>query len=118
MSAPVEDAGAFLGTRMPAYAESAALMRNPHFDDGRLVWDDSYSGHYEPRVYAEQFELQWKIALDGNEEYYRYAGASVDDPDIDDRVYEWTGRHPSGRSGLGGIPRSRVACSITRSIRP
>lgn len=75
-------------------------MKNPHFDENRLVWKDSYTNQYQPPVYSEQFDLQWKIALEGNQEYYRNPGASVDDNYIDDRVYEWTGQHPSGTNAL------------------
>ena len=72
-------------------------MRNPHFDDGRVVWSDEYSGLYEPPQYEEQFELQWNIALNGNPEYFDNPGASTEDDYIADRVYEWTGQHPSGQ---------------------
>ncbi len=75
-------------------------MRNPHFDDKRLVWDDAYSGQYSPPEYKEQFDLQWKIALEGNQDYYNNPGTSIEDKYIDDRVYEWTGVHPSGRNGF------------------
>lgn len=75
-------------------------MKNPHFDDSFLVWNDSYSGQYDPLEYSQQFDLQWKIALNGNPEYYNNPGASVDDAYIDDRVYEWTGKHPSGRNAF------------------
>ena len=73
-------------------------MKNPHFDENRLVWDDSYGGQYAPPVYAEQFDLQWKLALAGDPDYYNHPGASVEDRYIDDRVYEWTGVHPSGNN--------------------
>ncbi len=71
-------------------------MRNPHFDDNRVVWLDEYSGVYKPPVYDDQFELQWKLALQGNADYFDTPGASTDDAYVADRVYEWTGEHPNG----------------------
>ncbi len=76
-------------------------IRNPHFDDGIIIWRDEYSGKYEPPPtgYSEQFDLQWKIALkDAN--YFNYAGASTDVDYIHDRVYEWTGKHPLDKSNF------------------
>jgi len=71
---------------------------NPHFDENRLIWSDEYSGRYEPppRPYSEQFDLQWKLALDNHPRYVNHPGADLDDPYIADRIYEWTGEHPSG----------------------
>ena len=75
-------------------------MLNPHFDQNRIVWRDEYSGQYEPPVYDDQFELQWKLALGGNEEYFNNPGTSTDSRYIDDRVYEWTGKHPTSENGF------------------
>lgn len=75
-------------------------MRNPHFDENRIIWSNEYAAQYEPPVYDEQFELQWKLALEGNEEYYMNPGTSVDDKYIEDRVYEWTGKHPANRKSF------------------
>lgn len=71
---------------------------NPHFDEGRLEWSDDLSGRYAPppRPYSEQFDLQWKLALENHPQYLRHPGADVDPKYIDDRIYEWTGVHPSG----------------------
>jgi SAM-dependent methyltransferase len=86
-----------------------SAMLNPHFDQNRIVWSDEYSGQYESPVYDEQFELQWKIALGGNQEYFNNPGASTEDKYIDDRVYEWTGKHPSSGDGFyDGTMGSRV----------
>jgi SAM-dependent methyltransferase len=74
-------------------------MLNPHFDQNRIVWSDEYSGLYAPPVYHEQFELQWKIALE-DKEYFDNPGTSTDDRYIEDRVYEWTGKHPSSAKGF------------------
>lgn len=70
---------------------------HPHFDQGLIEWSDKYSGKYPPppTEYSRQFDLQWKIALEGNIEYYQHSGASVSDEYIEDRIYEWTGKHPS-----------------------
>ncbi len=80
---------------------------NPHFDHGRVVWDDSYSGLYQPPPtgYHDQFELQWKLAHERFGEYYKSPGSSIDDEYIDDRIYEWTGKHPKG----GGFRDSTMA---------
>ena len=76
--------------------------RNPHFDEHKVVWSDEYSGTYgpPPTGYDEQFDLQWKLALEGRSEYFDNPGTSTDDVYIDDRVYEWTGKHPRGLSGF------------------
>ena len=70
-------------------------MRNPHFDDDLLVWDDDYSGRYQPPAdgYGDQFDLQWQLCLDGKESFVRAPGAAVDDAAIADRIFEWTGEH-------------------------
>lgn len=72
-------------------------MTNPHFDDGLVVWSDEYSGRYQAPAtgYSEQFDLQWQLCLDGNEDFHRAPGASVDDRYIADRIYDWTGKHPA-----------------------
>ena len=73
-------------------------MNNPHFDENIVIWKDEYSGRYQPPPagYSMQFELQWKLALE-DKDYYNYPGASVDDKDIEDRIYEWTGNHSMGK---------------------
>jgi SAM-dependent methyltransferase len=70
-------------------------MVNPHFDQNRVVWKDEYSGLYQPPVYHEQFEKQWRLALE-NMEYGETPGSSVSEAYIADRVYEWTGVRPGG----------------------
>jgi SAM-dependent methyltransferase len=74
-------------------------MLNPHFDENLVVWSDEYSGRYNPPPtgYGEQFDLQWKRAIEGDKHYFEYPGASTDDEYIEDRVYQWTGTHPSSR---------------------
>jgi SAM-dependent methyltransferase len=85
-------------------------MRNPHFDDGLVVWRDEYSGRYSPppTKYDNEFDLQWRIALEGNQEYYRHPGASLEDAYIADRIYEWTGKHPDGTDFHDPSSGSRV----------
>jgi SAM-dependent methyltransferase len=79
-----------------AAADAEPAVRNPHFDDGLVVWSDEYSGRYAPPPtgYSEQFDLQWDLALQRSD-YYDYPGASVEDSYIRDRVYEWTGKPPA-----------------------
>jgi SAM-dependent methyltransferase len=73
-------------------------IRNPHFDDGLVIWDDAYSGRYSPppQGYENQFDLQWKLALERFQGYEQGPGVRVDDENIDDRIYELTGVHPRG----------------------
>jgi SAM-dependent methyltransferase len=75
-------------------------MRNPHFDDGLLVWQDEYSGRYEPPAagYADQFDLQWELYLEEKEGFARAAGAAVDDKAITNRISEWTGKYSNNGS--------------------
>ncbi len=90
-------------------SHSAASLRNPHFDDGRIVWRDEYSGRYEaPRSgYDDEFEVKWRLALD-QDDYYQGPGARVDDESVKDRVFEWTGTRP-------GTPESGQASSADAS---
>ncbi|PKK89576.1 MAG: hypothetical protein CVV64_13485 [Candidatus Wallbacteria bacterium HGW-Wallbacteria-1] len=84
-------------------------MKNPHFDEGLLVWDDSYTGRYStPRGgYGEQFDLQWNQAL-RRSDYFVSPGASTEDEYIRDRVLEITGTRPGG----GGYHDSTCASRI------
>ncbi|CAL1151871.1 unnamed protein product [Cladocopium goreaui] len=43
---------------------NALRPRNPHHEEHRLVWHDYYSGLYQAVNYSEQFDLQWKLALE------------------------------------------------------
>ncbi|MBN2139773.1 MAG: class I SAM-dependent methyltransferase [Desulfovibrionaceae bacterium] len=92
-------------------------MKNPHFDEGLLVWSDEYSGRYgpPPKGYSEQFDLQWKLAFGGDPEHATYAGACTGDEYIDDRIYEWTGTHPKGRGFAHQDPGVKV---LERPIDP
>ena len=68
------------------------------------IWRDELSGRCPPPPsYAEEFELQWKLALDGRSDYYDHGGVSLDERHIADRVYEWTGHHPGPGAPSPGI---------------
>ena len=99
-------------------------LRNPHFDDDRVVWDDSYSGLYQPVPYEEQFDGQWRLHREGATGYVNHTGVETDDEYIDDRILELTGMKDvllrrqygeaaadvalrTGRSGTCGAPRFR-----------
>ena len=66
-------------------------LRNPHFDDNRVVWHDSYSGLYQPIPYGDQFDDQWRLHLEGATGYVKHTGVETDDEYIDDRILELTG---------------------------
>ena len=67
------------------------LPRNPHFDDDIVVWDDKYSGHYEPVAYDEQFDRQWRLFLEGEQGFRNHTGVETSDEYVDDRILELTG---------------------------
>lgn len=71
--------------------DTLGLPRNPDFDDGLVVWDDSYSGRYDPVVYGEQFDDQWRLFLERKEGFRDHTGVETSDPYIDDRIFELTG---------------------------
>lgn len=65
--------------------------RNPHFDDGRVIWRDEYSGQYEPIAYEEQFDPQWRMFLEGVRGFHHHTGVETSDEYVDDRIAELTG---------------------------
>ncbi|MFM7134545.1 MAG: class I SAM-dependent methyltransferase [Planctomycetota bacterium] len=71
--------------------EPAAAPRNPHFDDDLVVWDDGYSGRYQPVAYDEQFDDQWRLFLEGKTGFHAHTGVETTDEYIDDRIAELTG---------------------------
>ena len=81
---------------------SSRPHRNPHFDDDLVVWRDEYSGRYAPppREYAEQFELQWNLALQRTPGFDANPGANTEEEYIKDRVYAWTGNRPGSSNEL------------------
>ncbi|MSQ68731.1 MAG: hypothetical protein EXR83_11155 [Gammaproteobacteria bacterium] len=69
------------------------LLRNPHFDDQRVVWDDEYSGAYQPEAYDQQFDDQWRLFLERKTGFCDHTGVETGDEYIDDRIAELTGVH-------------------------
>ena len=65
---------------------------HPHFDDGRVLWDDAYSGEYSPVPYGQQFDDQWRLFLEKRPGFHRHTGVETSDPWIDGRIYELTGQ--------------------------
>src|SRR5205823_4141951 len=65
--------------------------RNPHFDDGLILWKDEYSGRYDAVAYDEQFDGQWRLFLEGVRGFHDHTGVEISDEYIDDRIYELTG---------------------------
>lgn len=73
---------------------SDRTLRNPHFDDGRVLWKDEYSGEYLPVAYEDQFDRQWQLYLEGVRGFHDHTGVETSDEYIDDRIHEITGvRH-------------------------
>ena len=70
---------------------SETLPRHPDFDDGIFLWDDSYSGRYQPVSYAHQFDDQWRLFLEKRKGFHNHTGVETADEYIDDRIYEITG---------------------------
>src|SRR5262245_16523449 len=77
--------------RNPMLTQERRRIANPHFDQQRFVWDDTFSGQYEPVDYSEQFDYQWKLYLERKTGFHRHTGVETSDPWIDDRIYELTG---------------------------
>jgi 2-polyprenyl-3-methyl-5-hydroxy-6-metoxy-1,4-benzoquinol methylase len=72
-------------------AQANHRLVNPHFDHDRIVWDDRYSGQYEPVAYDRQFDDQWRLFLEGARGFHDHTGVETTDPYIEDRIYELTG---------------------------
>ncbi len=66
-------------------------MRNPHFDDDRIIWKDEYSGEYQPIAYEEQFDDQWRLFLEKQPGFHKHSGVETQDKWIDARICELTG---------------------------
>ena len=67
-------------------------MINPHFDHGRVIWKDDYSGQYPPIDYSTQFDAQWRLFLEKQPGFRAHTGVETDDAWIDDRIYDLTGQ--------------------------
>ena len=84
--------------------DQKTTVRNPHFDDGIVVWDDSLSGRYQPVAYDEQFDDQWRLFLEGRTGFHTHTGVETSDEYIDDRIAELTGVHDHlWRKRWGGL---------------
>lgn len=81
-------------------------MRNPHFDDGRVIWKDKYSGLYEPVPYDVQFDNQWQLFLENRPGFVNHTGVETDDVWIDDRVFDLTGVHGLVTQNELQVPRN------------
>lgn len=64
---------------------------NPDFDNGLVVWDDAYSGVYQPVSYSEQFDDQWRLYMERVQGFHKHTGVETSDSYIDDRIEELTG---------------------------
>lgn len=70
---------------------SKQKLKNPDFDDDRVIWDDHYDGEYQPVDYSQQFDEQWSLFLDKVQGYHNHTGVETSNEYIDDRIYELTG---------------------------
>ena len=71
--------------------DAKSLPRNPDFDDDRVIWNDEYSGIYQPVSYSDQFDEQWRLYLERKIGFCDHTGAETSDEYIDDRIFEITG---------------------------
>lgn len=76
---------------MDSVLNAPVVGRNPDFDDGLVIWDDSYSGRYQPVTYSEQFDDQWRLFLERQRGFCDHTGVETSNQYIDDRIYELTG---------------------------
>ena len=77
---------------------------NPHFDHGRVVWDDRYSGQYQAVDYTQQFDDEWRLFLEKRVGFHKHTGVETNNTYIDDRIYELTGvRGYIARSRWGSL---------------
>ena len=64
---------------------------NPHFNHGRVIWKDEYSGLYKPVDYGEQFDDEWRLFLENKTGFKHHVGIETDDAWINDRIFDLTG---------------------------
>ncbi len=83
---------------------------NPHFDHGRVVWSDEYSGVYQPVAYDEQFDRQWELFLEKRAGFHHHAGVETKDRWIDERIADLTGEE-------GTIERRKFGARGYRLLR-
>ncbi len=67
------------------------IPRNPDFEDNLVIWSDEYAGRYQPVVYGQQFDDQWRLFLERERGFRDHTGVETSDPYIDDRIFELTG---------------------------
>ena len=94
-------------------------MRNPHFDDGLVVWSDELSGRYQPADYTQEFEEEWKMFLQGQEGWVGHAGVEVTDEHVDARIRDLTGVSgylASKRAGT--VPSTERAMEVAAPFPP
>jgi 2-polyprenyl-3-methyl-5-hydroxy-6-metoxy-1,4-benzoquinol methylase len=70
---------------------NSELPINPHFDHKRVVWEDEYSGVYQPVDYSEQFDQEWRLFLENKTGFQQHTGVETDDVWINDRIFDLTG---------------------------
>jgi SAM-dependent methyltransferase len=78
-------------SKLHAEKTTGADVRNPDFDDGVVVWSDAFTGRYQPVVYRDQFDAQWRLFLERKLGFHAHTGVEVSDDYIDDRIEELTG---------------------------
>ena len=78
---------------------------NPHFDHGRVIWRDEYSGLYKPVDYSVQFDLEWELFLEKKVGFKNHTGVETDDVWINDRIFDLTGAE--NYLGLGSQDENR-----------
>jgi 2-polyprenyl-3-methyl-5-hydroxy-6-metoxy-1,4-benzoquinol methylase len=96
---------------------SDRTLRNPHFDDGRILWRDEYSGQYASVAYEEQFDAQWRMFLDRERGFRDHTGVETSDEYIDDRIAELTGVRDFLLKKQFGDRAEQVAIETGRSAR-
>lgn len=96
---------------------SGRAPRNPHFDDNRVLWNDAYSGEYEPVAYEEQFDGQWRLFLNRERGFHNHTGVETDDEYIDDRIAELTGVRDYLLKKQYGEQAERIAVETGRKER-
>lgn len=93
------------------------MIRNPHFDDNHILWNDAYSGTYEPVAYEDQFDGQWRLYLDRARGFHAHTGVETSDEYIDDRIYEITGVPYFSLRSVHGDEAERIAGEIGLKAR-
>ncbi len=95
-------------------------MKNPHFDDNRVIWKDQYSGLYSPVDYTTQFDAEWRLFLEKKIGFAEHSGVEIGDPWIDDRIYDLTGVEgvlcPNNSSGPDRGIGGRQQLDLTFSV--